>query len=169
MHGQIRQREMLKPGPMELRQVLGHWSSGVTIVATLTPSGDPCGLTANAISAVSLTPPLVLVCVERGADTHDSLRSSGVFSINMLAADAEMVARRFAGKDGTGKFGGVPYHREASGAPVLDDALAWIDCRVHAEHDGGDHTIFVGEVVAAGSREGEPLVYHARRYRRLAE
>lgn len=159
----------LKPGPTQLRQVLGHWSSGVTIVASLTPSGDPCGLTANAISVVSLTPPLMLVCVERGADTHDALRTAGVFCINMLAADGEMVARRFAGDDAPGKFEGVAHHREASGAPVLDDALAWIDCRVHAEHDGGDHTIFVGEVVAAGSRDGEPLVYHGRRYRRLAE
>ncbi|MBR9989978.1 MAG: flavin reductase family protein [Gemmatimonadetes bacterium] len=159
----------MKPGPTEFRHVLGHWGTGVTIVATLTRSGDPCGLTANAISAVSLTPPLVLACVERGADSHDALRSAGVFSINILALGSEDLARRFASDDTAGKFAGVPYNTEASGAPVLAEALAWLDCRVHAEYDGGDHTIFVGEVLAAGARDGEPLMYHRRGYHRLAE
>jgi flavin reductase (DIM6/NTAB) family NADH-FMN oxidoreductase RutF len=148
--------------------VLGHWSTGVAIVATLTRSGRPCGLTANAIAAVSLSPPLVLACVERGADSHDALRAAGIFSINVLGDASESVARRFAGEDGTSKFEGVPYHAESSGVPVLDEALAWVDCRVHAEYDGGDHTIFVGEVLAAGARHGEPLLYHRGRYSRLA-
>jgi flavin reductase (DIM6/NTAB) family NADH-FMN oxidoreductase RutF len=159
----------LKPGPTEFRHVLGHWSTGVAIVATLTRSGGPCGLTANAIAAVSLTPPLVLACLERGADSHDALRAAGVFSINFLAYGSEAVARRFAGDDAPSKFHGVPYHAEVSGVPVLDDALAWVDCRVHADYDGGDHTIFVGEVLAAGAREGEPLIFHRGRYTRLAE
>jgi flavin reductase (DIM6/NTAB) family NADH-FMN oxidoreductase RutF len=159
----------VKPGPAEFRHVLGHWSTGVAIVATLTRSGGPCGLTANAIAAVSLTPPLVLACVERGADSHDALRQAGVFSINILAYGSEDVARRFAGDDVPGKFRGVPYHSEVSGVPVLDDALAWVDCRVHADYDGGDHTIFVGEVLGAGAREGEPLLYHRGTYSRLAE
>lgn len=151
------------------RHVLGHWSTGVAIVATLTRSGAPCGLTANAVAAVSLMPPLVLACVERGADSHDALRAAGVFSINILAHDSESTARCFAGSDAPSKFRGVPHHPEVSGAPVLDEALAWVDCRVHADYDGGDHTIFVGEVVAAGAREGEPLLYHRGRYTRLAE
>lgn len=141
----------------------------MAIVATLTRTGGPCGLTANAIAAVSLTPPLVLACVERGADTHDALRAAGAFSINMLAGGSEAVARRFAGADAPAKFEGVPYHQEASGVPVLDEALAWVDCRVHAEYDGGDHTIFVGMVLAAGARAGEPLLYHRGRYTRLDE
>lgn len=169
IHAWTGQREMLKPGPTEFRRVLGHWSTGVGIIATLTRSGRPCGLTANAIAAVSLTPPLVLACVERGADSHDALRAAGAFSINILAQTGEAIARRFAGDDGTSKFDDVPHHVEASGVPVLDDALAWVDCRVHAEYDGGDHTIFVGEVLAAGAREGEPLLYHRGRYTRLAE
>ena len=149
--------------------MLGHWSTGVAIVATLTRSGRPCGLTANAVAAVSLIPPLVLACVERGADSHDALRAAGVFSINVLDTGSEAVARRFAGSDGTSKFEGVRYHAESSGVPVLDEALAWVDCRVHAEYDGGDHTIFVGEVLAAGARDGEPLLYHRGRYGRLTE
>lgn len=141
----------------------------MAIVATVTRSGGPCGLTANAIAAVSLTPPLVLACVERGADTHEALRHAGVFSINILARGSETLARRFAGDDAGGKFAGVSFHTGASGAPVLDDALAWVDCRVHAAYDGGDHTIFVGEVLGAGAREGDPLLYHRGRYGRLAE
>jgi flavin reductase len=141
----------------------------VAIVATLTRSGAPCGLTANAVAAVSLTPPLVLACVERSADSHDALREAGAFSINILAAGSDAIARRFAGDDVPGKFRGVLYHSEVSGVPILDDALAWVDCRVHAGYDGGDHTIFVGEVLAAGAREGEPLLYHRGRYSRLAE
>lgn len=164
----------MKPGPQTLdeatfRHVLGHWSTGVAIVATLTRDGSPCGLTANAIASVSLRPPLVLACVERGAETHDALRSAGCFSINVLGADSAALARRCAGDHGPAKFEGIPFHVETSGAPVLDEALAWVDCRVHAEHDGGDHTIFVGEVLAAGAGAGEPLVYHRGRFGRLAE
>lgn len=165
--------EKVKPRPSlteaDFRHVLGHWSTGVAIIATVTRSGGPCGLTANAIAAVSLVPPLVLACVERRADTHDALRRAGAFSINILATGSEDVARRFAGDHAEAKFEGITYHMEASGAPVLDEALAWVDCRVHAEYDGGDHTIFVGEVLAAGARAGEPLLYHRRRYTRLAE
>lgn len=149
--------------------MLGHWSTGVAIVATVTGDGSPCGLTANAIAAVSLVPPLVLACVERGADTHDALRNAGFFSINVLARGSDDLARRCARDHGPAKFEGIPIHTEASGAPVLDEALAWVDCRVHAEHDGGDHTIFVGKVLAAGTREGEPLLYHRGRFGRLAE
>ena len=170
---QIGRREKVKPRPTpteaEFRHVLGHWSTGVAIIATLTRSGGPCGLTANAIAAVSLVPPLVLACVERGADTHDALRHAGAFSINILAGGSDDLARRFAGDHAAGKFEGVAHHVEASGVPVLDQALAWVDCRVHAEYDGGDHTIFVGEVLATGARAGEPLLYHRGRYNRLAE
>lgn len=149
--------------------MLGHWSTGVAIIATLTRSGGPCGLTASAIASVSLRPQLVLACVERGADTHDALRAAGAFSINILADGSADVARRFAGDNAPGKFEGVAYHAEMSGVPVLDQALAWVDCRVHAEYEGGDHTIFVGEVLAAGARGGQPLLYHCGRYTRLGE
>lgn len=152
----------------EFRRVLGHWSTGVAIIATLTRSGEPCGLTANAVAAVSLSPPLVLACIERGADSHNALRDAGFFSINILPSGSEAIARRFAGDDTPAKFRGVAHRTAISGAPVLADALAWVDCRVHAAHDGGDHTIFVGEVLAADARAGEPLLYHRGSYTRLA-
>jgi flavin reductase (DIM6/NTAB) family NADH-FMN oxidoreductase RutF len=153
--------------PSEFRRILGHWTTGVAIVATVSGNGQPRGLTANAVASVSLEPPMVLVCVERIADTHDAIRSAGFFSVNVLPQAAERIARRFAGDIVAGKFDGVAYHAEVTGAPVLDEALAWVDCRLREAHDGGDHTIFVGDVVAGDAREGEPLVYYRGGYNRL--
>lgn len=154
--------------PSEFRRIMGHFVTGVTVVASRHPeSGDACGLTANAVASVSLEPPLVLVCVEQGADSHDCIRDSGFFSINILAAHQERLSRRFASWDVKEKFAGVAYHNEATGAPVLDDALAWVDCRVWASYPGGDHTIFVGEVVMGDAREGVPLLYYRGGYGRF--
>lgn len=150
----------------EFRRILANWSSGVAVIATVTRSGEPTGLTATAVCSVSLSPPLVLACVERGADSHDALLDAGCFSINILAHDGEAIARRFA-SDSDSKFSAVNYHTAESGAPVLTEALAWVDCRVHAVHDGGDHSIFVGGVLAGAARDGEPLLYNCGRYTRL--
>jgi flavin reductase (DIM6/NTAB) family NADH-FMN oxidoreductase RutF len=146
--------------PAEYRRILGHWTSGVAVVAAMTPAGEPRGLTASAVASVSLDPPLVLACVERRADTHEHIRGTGVFAISILPESAERIARRFASDDAEAKFDGIAYHSGTTGAPILDEALAWVDCRVSHAHDGGDHTIFVGEVVAGDAREGEPLVYY---------
>lgn len=151
----------------EFRRILGHWVSGVAIVTTRTADGKLCGLTANAIASVSLSPPLVLVCVEHNADSHDCIRQAGVFAINMLCNDQERIARRFSAWEVETKFEGLAFHFEATGAPVLDHALAWVDCRVYREHDGGDHTIFVGEVVAGDAREDSPLLYYRGGYGRF--
>ncbi|MEX1182468.1 MAG: flavin reductase family protein [Gemmatimonadota bacterium] len=153
--------------PFEFRRILGHWTTGVTIVATSTAAGEPRGLTANAIASVSLDPPLVLACIERAADSHDPIRDAGFFSINVLAQDDERVARRFAGNDSADKFVGIAYHSEVTGAPVLDSALAWLDCQVHEAIEAGDHSIFIGRVVAGDAVEGEPLVYYRGGYSRL--
>lgn len=152
----------------EFRRTLGHFASGVTIVASRTSSGAACGLTVNAFCSLSLEPMLVLVCVERDAESHDCIRESGIFGVSVLDADTgESLSRHFANLRGGDKFSGVPHRREATGAPILDAALAWIDCRVQAEHEGGDHTIFVGEVVAGDAREGRPLIYYRGGYGRL--
>jgi flavin reductase (DIM6/NTAB) family NADH-FMN oxidoreductase RutF len=151
----------------EFRRILGHWVSGVAIVATRTGEGKLCGLTANAIASVSLEPPLVLVCVEHNADSHECIRTAGVFSINMLCNNQERIARRFATWEVDTKFEGLAFHTEVTGAPILDDALAWVDCRVHSEHSAGDHTIFVGEVVAGDAKEDAPLLYYRGGYGRL--
>lgn len=151
----------------EFRRILGHWSTGVAVVATRAPDGSACGLTANAVASVSLNPALVLACVEQEADTHDSIRAAGFFSINILCSDQERIARRFAAWDVKAKFEGLAFHTETSGAPVLDDALAWLDCRVWAEYPAGDHTIFVGEVLAGDAREDSPLLYYRGGYGRF--
>lgn len=154
--------------PSEFRRVLGHWGTGVAVVTTLHPDGSPCGLTANAVASLSLDPPLVLACVERVADTHDFISIAGVFAVSFLAQEQEALARRFAGGDiAEEKFRGVAYTAEATGAPVLSGALAWVDCRLGATYPGGDHSIFVGEVVAADAREGTPLLYYRGGYGRF--
>lgn len=151
----------------EFRRILGHWVTGVSVVAARAADGSPCGLTANAVASLSLQPPLVLVCVDHGADSHDCIRDAGAFSLNILAGDQERLARRFAAWDIARKFDGVGYHQEVTGAPVLDDALAWVDCRVWQSLAAGDHTVFIGEVVGGDAREGTPLLYYRGGYGRF--
>ena len=126
----------------------------------------PHGLTANAFCSVSLDPPLILVCIERSADSHDSLVRAKAFCVNVLSSDDERIARRFA-ESADHKFDGIAYHTEQTGAPVLDAALAWVDCEMFATYPGGDHTIFVGKVIAGDAREGTPLLYYRGGYGRF--
>lgn len=162
------QPELQPIDSFEFRRILGHWVSGVAVVAARAGDGRPCGLTANAVASLSLVPPLVLVCVDRGADSHDCIRDAGSFSINVLPSDAERIARQFAELEFGDKFDGIAHHIEISGAPVLDEALAWVDCRVHEAYPGGDHTIYIGEVLSGDARAGAPLVYYRSGYGRLA-
>jgi 4-nitrophenol 2-monooxygenase / 4-nitrocatechol 4-monooxygenase, reductase component len=151
--------------PSEFRRVMGHFPSGVAVVTTLRADGTPCGLTASAVCSVSLEPTLLLVCVERSSETHGCIQRCGTFAVNVLReGKGETLARRFAAWEKGDKFRGVAFRPEHTGAPVLDDALAWLDCRLHGECDGGDHTVFVGEVLAAEAEEGTPLVYYRGGY-----
>lgn len=151
----------------EFRRILGHFVTGVTIVTATDPdNGEPCGLTANAVASVSLDPPLVLVCVDHTAESHDRILAAGVFAVNVLSEDQERLSRRFATWNTPEKFGGIPFHRSATGAPILDAALAWVECRIWATYPGGDHTIMVGEAVAGDAREGSPLIYYRSGYGR---
>lgn len=152
----------------EFRRVMGHFATGVTVVTTVDGSGRPCGLTANAVCSVSLDPTLILVCVENGADSHDCIREQGRFAVNILAeGEGETLSRRFASVDVASKFEGVAYRAETGGVPILTDALAWLDCRVRQEVPAGDHTIFIGEVMAGDAEEGTPLVYYRGGYGRF--
>jgi len=153
--------------PSEFRRILGHWVTGVAVVAARSPAGKLCGLTANAVTSVSLDPPLVLACIERSADSHDCIRDAGAFTINVLASDQERLARRFAAWDIPEKFEGVAHSPGVTGSPILDDALAWIECRIHTQHAAGDHTIFIGEVIGGDTREGTPLLYYRGGYGRF--
>jgi flavin reductase (DIM6/NTAB) family NADH-FMN oxidoreductase RutF len=153
----------------EFRRVIGHFATGVAVVTSCKEDGEGCGLTVSAVASVSLNPTLILVCVDRASDTHACLERAGFFAANFLEEGrGETVARRFATSGTDDKFRGIAWHTERTGAPVLDDALAWLDCRVTAALPGGDHTIFVGEVLGADAREGTPLLYYRGGYGRFA-
>jgi flavin reductase (DIM6/NTAB) family NADH-FMN oxidoreductase RutF len=145
--------------PDTFRSVLGRFASGVTIVTAVDPSGRDVGLTVSAFASVSLSPPLVLVCVDHAASLHPVLRDAHHFAVNILATDQEALARRFSTLDGD-RFDGVGYVRGQTGVAVIDEVLAVLECRrVHAI-EGGDHTIFVGEVETAHARAATPLLYY---------
>ena len=147
------------------RQAMGHFASGVTVVTTAS-TGELYGMTVSSFSSLSLNPPLVLICIDKSVPSHDMIRDSGRFVVNILAERQEHLSRRFA-TTANDKFKGVAWHSGQLGLPVLDNTLAAIECRLRDALDGGDHTIFVGEVVDAEVREGAPLLYYRRGYREL--
>lgn len=152
----------------EFRRVMGHFATGVTVITTLDAAGGPAGLTANAVSSVSLDPPLVLVCVDRKAETHACFGDSGRFAINILSDAQEAISRRFA-KSGGDKFTGLGFRSGTTGVPLLDGCIGHLECRVAHGFEAGDHTIFVGEVVGlAMDGEIDPLLYFRGGYRSLA-
>jgi 3-hydroxy-9,10-secoandrosta-1,3,5(10)-triene-9,17-dione monooxygenase reductase component len=152
--------------PDEFRRVLGHFATGVTIVTTCDGDAAPAGLTVSAFASLSLDPPLVLVCVDHKAQSYTALRESGRFAVNVLAVGQEAASRRFASTR-LDKFDGLPYHVSDFGVPLLDEALAHIECVKVSTHVEGDHTIFVGRVERAKASPGEPLLYYRGRYDRL--
>jgi flavin reductase (DIM6/NTAB) family NADH-FMN oxidoreductase RutF len=153
-----------------LREVMGCLATGVTVVTTVDRQGEPRGLTATAVCSVSLTPPLVLVCIDQAADCHAAFRETRAFAVNLLRDDQEHLSRHFAAKDPR-KFEGIPYRSGVTGAPVLTGVLGHVECSLTAQYPGGDHTIFVGEAVdsalALSDGGGAPLVHFQGRYARL--
>ncbi len=157
--------------PLEFRNIIGHFATGVTVITTA--AGDKLhGMTANAITSLSLDPVLLLVCVDKATYTHGVLEGSGVFVVNVLGEHQEAVSRVFArrGEPEAGSLRGQSYTIGRMGAPILDDCLAFIECRVAEVLEGGDHSIFLGEVVGGGVKtEMEPLLFFRGRYRTLAD
>jgi len=153
------------------RRVMGHFATGVTVVTARTAGGAPLGFTANSLTGVSLDPLLLLVCLDRNSNSRDALLASGAFAVNILPAGpwGEEVCRRFAGRDREGRFHDLAFRTESTGSPVLDDALAWLDCRVWKEVEAGDHTVVLGEVDACGYGEGDPLLYFRGAFRALGD
>ncbi len=150
----------------ELRRVMGHFATGVTVITTRDIDGKPYGLTANSLCSVSLDPPLLLVCVDKRAESHPAFERSGVFAVNILGLGHEELSRRFAVSGGD-KFVDVGHRSGSSGAPLLDGALGFVECRIVAVHEAGDHTIFIGEVEHLEAEGGDPLVFFRGKYRRL--
>jgi 3-hydroxy-9,10-secoandrosta-1,3,5(10)-triene-9,17-dione monooxygenase reductase component len=152
--------------PDRFRQALSSYPTGVTIVTATGPDG-PAGATANAVTSLSLEPPLMLACLDRGSRTLAAARASGLFGVNALAAGREELARRFMTKDPQpDKWDGVAWS-ESHGSPRLDDALMWVACELRDLIDGGDHLILTGAVLDADHREGMPLLFHRGAYRDL--
>jgi flavin reductase (DIM6/NTAB) family NADH-FMN oxidoreductase RutF len=145
-----------------LRSILGQFATGVTVVAT---GGEtPCGMTANSFTSVSLDPPVILICLTRDSELCKAVLSEGRFAVSVLAAHQEDVARYFADHArprGAAEFAKVGWSPgPGTGAPVLNDALAWLDCAVVTSHDGGDHEIFLGSVLASGAEpQREALLF----------
>ena len=149
----------------EFRRVLGHLPTGVTVVTAFTPEG-PAGLAANSVTSVSLDPALVLFCPAKSSETWPALREAGSFCVNVMAGGHAEVTRRFAQK-GIDRFAGVEWVTRPTG-PGLVDAVAWVECRLRQEHDAGDHTIVVADVLAIETASDEqerlPLLFFRGRY-----
>jgi flavin reductase (DIM6/NTAB) family NADH-FMN oxidoreductase RutF len=149
------------------RHACGRFATGVTIASVLDSAGTPHGLTVNSFSSVSLEPPLLLICVGHAVTMIEAFRAASYFGISVLSERQREISERFARK-GYDRFNGTPWHAGESGVPLLDGALAEIECAVHHRFTAGDHDILVGEMVAARVHDGEPLIYYASRYRGLA-
>ena len=148
--------------PDEFRRVLGHFATGVSVVTANRPEG-PVGMTCNALTSVSLEPPLIAVCPAKSSETWPEIRAAGRFVVNLMNSDHQETVLAFARK-GTDRFADVA-SRQGEYGPVLGDAVAWIECELEAEHDAGDHTIALARVERLEGREDlEPLVFFRGRY-----
>jgi len=152
----------------QFKTALGRLASGVTIVTTIDEAGNPVGLTVTAFTSVSLKPPLILVCIDKAANTHAWFSPKSRFVVNLLAENQDRISSLFASKSVQDRFAGIAFKPNKHRIPVIDGCLATLECEVENLHEGGDHTIFVGAVLDATAREGKPLLYYGGSYGRLA-
>ncbi|MEU6882668.1 flavin reductase family protein [Streptomyces sp. NPDC046712] len=152
-----------------LRSVLGRFATGVVAVAARDPrTGERAGLAANSFCSVSLDPPLVSFCVAHTSSSWPRIRAAGQFGISILGAGQREAATRLAVRGGD-KFAGLPWSASPGGAPVLDGALAWLECAIEAEHRAGDHVIVVARVLRLdASQDGEPLLFFRGEFERIS-
>jgi 3-hydroxy-9,10-secoandrosta-1,3,5(10)-triene-9,17-dione monooxygenase reductase component len=149
----------------DMRTVLGSFASGVTVVTAI--GDEPLGFTCQSFASLSLDPPLVALCPARSSVTWPRIREIGRFCVNVLAEDQEALSGRFA-RSGTGKYAGLRWSPGPSGAPVLEGAVAWVDCTLWAEYAGGDHTVVIGNVRDLSPRPVRPpLLFYRGAYRHL--
>jgi flavin reductase (DIM6/NTAB) family NADH-FMN oxidoreductase RutF len=152
------------------RATLAHWATGVTIVTSI-HDGQRVGITASSFCSVSLDPPRVLVCVAKRLHTHRVIEESQIFAVNILSSAQQEWGMRFAGllPEAADRFTGIDIFAAETGCPLLPGVLGWLDCRLAAAYDGGDHTIYVGDVVAADAVAiGDPILYYHRQWRAMA-
>jgi flavin reductase (DIM6/NTAB) family NADH-FMN oxidoreductase RutF len=149
------------------RNVLGHFGSGVAIITSI-DGGEPVGMAVQSFSSLSLDPPYVFFAPATTSTSWPRIRTTGRFCANVLSEDQEELSRGFAVSGGD-KFAGVSWHESANGSPILDGCLAWIDCVIETEHEGGDHSIVVGRVLELDvERDGRPLLFFRGGYGRLS-
>jgi flavin reductase (DIM6/NTAB) family NADH-FMN oxidoreductase RutF len=150
-----------------LRDALGCFATGVTVVTCLTADGTPAGLTVNSFTSVSLNPPLLLVCLAKRAVSAGPLTEASHFAVNVLQTHQQPASIRFSTRD-EDRFGTTPWSSGEAGAPILSDSLSVFECERYAVHDGGDHHILIGQVVKATFDSTlDPLLYFRGNYRRL--
>ncbi len=151
----------------DFRKAMACFATGVTVI-TVDQEGEVHGMTANAFTAVSLDPLLILVCVDHRARTHAHLHTRKRFGVNVLRSDQTAISEYYARSSETHQHpesAGARFDRTAHGTPVLHGALAYFECRLHSAQPAGDHTIFIAEVEEVVIREGDPLLYFRSRYR----
>jgi len=148
------------------RHLLGTFASGIAIITARDGARD-VGMTVSAFCSVSLSPPLVLVCVDHNASMHDLLLRHPKLGISIIASEHEAHSRRFAEKTATHRFDGAPFTRGASEVMLLDDAAAQLECQLVRHYEGGDHTIFIAEVERGSMGEARPLLHYRGRYAQL--
>jgi 3-hydroxy-9,10-secoandrosta-1,3,5(10)-triene-9,17-dione monooxygenase reductase component len=151
------------------RATMSTWASGVAVV-TSRDGAAPVGLTVSAFTSLSLSPPLILVCIDCRSNTLAAILRAQIFAVNILAEDQAALSSCFAVKHTLDKFAAVGWQTAVTGAPLLDGAVAWLDCELFALHDGGDHLILVGRVLATETRVDQapgPLLYYRGAYQQL--
>jgi 3-hydroxy-9,10-secoandrosta-1,3,5(10)-triene-9,17-dione monooxygenase reductase component len=149
--------------PATMREVMGHFASGIVVVTAAGPDG-PLGFTCQSFTSLSLDPALISFSPARTSSTWPRIRAAGAFCVNVLSADQQDLSAGFA-RSGADKFAGVAWSPGPEGAPVLDGTCAWIGCTLWREYDGGDHTIAIGRVRGLGADATRtPLLYHRGRY-----
>jgi flavin reductase (DIM6/NTAB) family NADH-FMN oxidoreductase RutF len=151
--------------PRELRTVLGSFTTGVVVVTTIGANGKPAGLTVNSFNTVSLDPPLVLWSLSLNAPSLPAFRAHSYFAINILSEEQEHLGRQFAAPSDD-KFRGVEVVMGTTGVPILADT-AHFECRTYARYPGGDHEIYLGEIMAFQDHHEAPLVFYRGGFRKL--
>jgi flavin reductase (DIM6/NTAB) family NADH-FMN oxidoreductase RutF len=154
--------------PRGFRDALSHFPSGITIVSGV-DGGEPVGFTCQSFYSVSVDPPLVSFSVQKTSSSYPRIKPGGRFCVNVLAHDQQHVSNQFA-RSGTDKWARIAWHHSASGNPVIEDTVMWLDCTTWAEHDAGDHWIVIGEVQETSDQQwhhGDPLLFFQGAYRQL--
>ena len=152
----------------QFRHACGRFATGVAVASVVDEKGTAHGLTVSSITSVSLDPPLILICLGHAITMIDAFRRAAHFGINILREQDRELSKHFSTK-GHDRFDRVAWHKGHLGVPLVDSALAWMECEVHQRFTSGDHDILVGRVMAARVEEGPPLIYYASRYHKLAE